>query len=78
MISMRPVANFWSMVGPRSLLMPYGVAARQKAIAAYSTVNAGCLPELEAIVERATGGATCGNWRCARLRMQEITARELK
>ena len=35
--------------------MPYGVAAWQKAIAAYSTANARCLPEFEAVVECAAG-----------------------
>jgi phytoene dehydrogenase-like protein len=54
-IATRPMANFWPIDGSRSLLMPYGLAARQKAIAAFSTADAERLPEYEAALERAAG-----------------------
>src|SRR5882757_8957492 len=36
----RPVANFWPVDERRYLLMPYGLAARQQAIAAFSARDA--------------------------------------
>ena len=51
----RPAANFWPIDGSRSLLMPYGLAARQKAIAAFSKADAERLPQYEADLERAAG-----------------------
>lgn len=49
----RPVANFWPVDQQRSLLMPYGLANRQRAIAAFSTHDAERLPAYEAALERA-------------------------
>ena len=49
----RPVANFWPIDATRSLLMPYGLAARQRAIAAFSPSDAARLPDYDAALERA-------------------------
>ena len=49
----RPVANFWPVDSERSLLMPYGLVARQKAIAAFSVRDAGRLPAYDDALERA-------------------------
>lgn len=51
----RPVANFWPVDDTRYLLMPYGLAARQKAIAAFSARDAERLPAYDAALERAAG-----------------------
>ena len=49
----RPVANFWPVDAQRYLLLPYGLANRQAAIAAFSVADAARLPEYEAALERA-------------------------
>ncbi len=49
----RPVANFWPIDEKRSLLMPYGLAKRQQAIAEFSPHDAERLPEYDAALERA-------------------------
>jgi phytoene dehydrogenase-like protein len=49
----RPVANFWPVDERRYLLMPYGLAGRQRAVAAFSAKDAARLPEYEAALERA-------------------------
>jgi phytoene dehydrogenase-like protein len=49
----RPVANFWPVDERRSLLMPYGLANRQRAIAAFSARDADRLPAYDAALERA-------------------------
>jgi phytoene dehydrogenase-like protein len=49
----RPVANFWPVDRERGLVMPYGLAARQRAIAAFSTRDAERLPAYDAALERA-------------------------
>ena len=49
----RPAANFWPVDDRRSLLMPYGMAARQKEFAAFSAKDAARLPDYEAALERA-------------------------
>lgn len=49
----RPVANFWPVDESRALLMPYGLAARQKAIAEFSSRDADRLPAYDAALERA-------------------------
>ncbi len=49
----RPVANFWPVDATRGLVMPYGLANRQKAIAAFSTRDAERLPAYDAMLERA-------------------------
>ncbi|HEX2839878.1 NAD(P)/FAD-dependent oxidoreductase [Hyphomicrobium sp.] len=54
-IVLRPVANFWPVDERRALLMPYGLAARQKAIAAFSERDAARLPEYDAALDRAAG-----------------------
>jgi phytoene dehydrogenase-like protein len=51
----RPVANFWPVDHRRYLLMPYGLANRQKAIAAFSARDADRLPAYDAALERAAG-----------------------
>jgi phytoene dehydrogenase-like protein len=50
----RPVANFWPVDERRSLLMPYGLARRQAAIAEFSAADAERLPAYDAALERAT------------------------
>ena len=49
----RPVANFWPVDERRGLLMPYGLANRQRAIAAFSAKDAERLPAYDAALERA-------------------------
>ncbi|MGF1649483.1 MAG: phytoene desaturase family protein [Hyphomicrobiaceae bacterium] len=49
----RPVANFWPIDEVRGLVMPFGLAARQAAIAAFSRTDADRLPDYEAELERA-------------------------
>ena len=49
----RPVANFWPVDERRYLLMPYGLAKRQRAIAAFSQRDAERLPAYDAALERA-------------------------
>jgi phytoene dehydrogenase-like protein len=51
----RPAANFWPVDERRSLLLPYGLAARQRAIAEFSKADAERLPAYEAALERAAG-----------------------
>ena len=51
----RPVANFWPVDERRSLLMPYGMVARQRAVAAFSARDAERLPAYDAALERAAG-----------------------
>jgi phytoene dehydrogenase-like protein len=49
----RPVANFWPVDERRYLLMPYGLANRQRAVAAFSEKDAERLPAYDAALERA-------------------------
>ena len=49
----RPVANFWPVDEQRCLLMPYGLAGRQRAVAAFSMKDAERLPAYDAALERA-------------------------
>jgi phytoene dehydrogenase-like protein len=49
----RPVANFWPLPDEPGLLMPYGLEARQAAIAAYSQRDADALPRYDAALETA-------------------------
>jgi phytoene dehydrogenase-like protein len=49
----RPVANFWPIDAARGLVMPYGLANRQKAIAAFSKTDAERLPAYDATLDRA-------------------------
>ncbi len=49
----RPVANFWPIDEVRSLLMPYGLAGRQRAIAEFSSRDAERLPTYDDALERA-------------------------
>jgi phytoene dehydrogenase-like protein len=49
----RPVANFWPVDDRRALVMPYGLAARQRAIAAFSERDAARLPAYDAALDRA-------------------------
>ena len=49
----RPAANFWPVDERRYLLMPYGLANRQRAIAAFSAKDAARLPDYEVALERA-------------------------
>lgn len=49
----RPAANFWPIDAGRGLLMPYGLAARQRAIAPFSSRDAERLPAYDAALERA-------------------------
>ncbi|MBU2581515.1 MAG: NAD(P)/FAD-dependent oxidoreductase [Alphaproteobacteria bacterium] len=49
----RPAANFWPVDEKRFLLMPYGLAARQKAISQFSAADAQSLPAYDAALERA-------------------------
>jgi phytoene dehydrogenase-like protein len=51
----RPVANYWPVDERRSLLMPYGLAGRQRAIAEFSRADAEQLPAYDAAIERAAG-----------------------
>jgi len=49
----RPAANFWPVDESRGLMMPYGLAARQAAIAPFSHHDAARLPDYDAALERA-------------------------
>lgn len=49
----RPAANFWPVDAARGLLMPYGLAGRQAAIAQFSRADADRLPAYDAALERA-------------------------
>ncbi len=49
----RRVGNFWPVDDARSLLMPYGLAARQRAIAEFSPRDAERLPDYDAALETA-------------------------
>ncbi len=49
----RPAANFWPVDARRGLLMPYGLANRQRAIAEFSARDAERLPAYDAALERA-------------------------
>lgn len=49
----RPVANFWPVDDTRHLLMPYGLGARQRAIAAFSAKDAERLPAYDRALESA-------------------------
>ena len=49
----RPVANYWPIPGGPGLVMPYGLAGRQQAVAAFSTADAARLPAYDAAIERA-------------------------
>src|SRR5262245_20407925 len=51
----RPVANFWPVDARRGLVMPYGLAGRQRAIAEFSKRDAERLPDYDAALERAAG-----------------------
>jgi len=51
----RPVANFWPVDDSRCLLLPYGLGARQAAIAAFSRRDAERLPAYDAALDRAAG-----------------------
>src|SRR5689334_13583632 len=51
----RPAANFWPVDASRYLLMPYGLAARQRAVAAFSTRDAERLPDYDRALELAAG-----------------------
>jgi phytoene dehydrogenase-like protein len=77
----RPVANFWPVDERRALVMPYGLSARQRAIAAFSERDAALLPEYDAALDRAAavlkqliletppnaGGGLLELWKGARL-----------
>jgi phytoene dehydrogenase-like protein len=49
----RPAANFWPVDERHYLLMPYGLANRQRAIAAFSAKDAERLPAYDEALERA-------------------------
>lgn len=49
----RPVANFWPVDERRGLVMPYGLANRQRAIAEFSNRDAARLQDYDAALERA-------------------------
>lgn len=49
----RPAANYWPLAGSPGLLMPYGLANRQRAIAAFSKSDAERLPAYDDALERA-------------------------
>ena len=49
----RPAANFWPVDDRRHLLMPYGLANRQRAIAQFSARDAERLPAYDDALERA-------------------------
>lgn len=51
----RPAANFWPVDRSRYLLMPYGLANRQKALAAFSVRDAERLPAYDTALETAAG-----------------------
>ena len=49
----RAIANFWPVDDRRALVMPYGLAARQRALAAFSEHDAARLPAYDAALDRA-------------------------
>ncbi|MBV1694125.1 MAG: NAD(P)/FAD-dependent oxidoreductase [Hyphomicrobiales bacterium] len=49
----RPVANFWPIDAKAGLVLPYGLANRQRAIAEFSTADAKRLPAYDADLDRA-------------------------
>ena len=49
----RPAANFWPVDAERALLMPYGLQARQRAVAAFSERDAERLPAYDRALETA-------------------------
>ena len=49
----RTAANFWPVDEQRFLLMPYGTAGRQRAVARFSASDAARLPAYDAALERA-------------------------
>lgn len=49
----RPVANYWPTPQGEGLLLPYGLAARQQALARYSAADAARLPAYEEALEQA-------------------------
>lgn len=49
----RQAGNFWPVDESRSLLMPYGLEGRQRAIAAFSQADAARLPAYDAALDRA-------------------------
>jgi phytoene dehydrogenase-like protein len=51
----REAANFWPVDARRGLLMPFGLANRQAAIAAFSPRDAAALARYDAMLERAAG-----------------------
>lgn len=51
----RPVANFWPIDDRRSLVLPFGRDARQRAIAQFSAADAERLPAYEDALDRAAG-----------------------
>ncbi|WP_439541433.1 phytoene desaturase family protein [Hyphomicrobium sp.] len=77
----RKVANFWPVDDTRALVMPYGLAARQRAIAAFSERDAARLPAYDAALDSAaqvlkrlvletppnSGGGLAALWKGARL-----------
>ncbi len=77
----RKVANFWPVDDTRSLVMPYGLEARQRAIAAFSERDAERLPAYDAALDSAAevlkrlvletppnaGGGLASLWKGARL-----------
>lgn len=77
----RKVANFWPVDETRALVMPYGLAARQRAIAAFSERDAARLPAYDDALEAAAnvlkrlvletppnaGGGLAALWKGARL-----------
>lgn len=52
-IAERPVANYWPTLDGPGLLMPYGLEARQAAIAAFSARDAAALPAYDAALDTA-------------------------
>ncbi|MBU2532300.1 MAG: NAD(P)/FAD-dependent oxidoreductase, partial [Alphaproteobacteria bacterium] len=52
-IAERPVANYWPVEDGAGLVMPYGLAARQAAIATFSAADAEALADYDATLERA-------------------------
>ncbi|MGE3227823.1 MAG: phytoene desaturase family protein [Hyphomicrobium sp.] len=77
----RGIANVWPVDDTRALVMPYGLAARQQAIAAFSGRDAARLPDYDAALDRAAsvlrrlvletppnaGGGLAALWKGARL-----------
>lgn len=77
----RPIANVWPVDAERALVMPYGLAARQSAIARFSKADAERLPAYDAALDAAAsvlkglvletppnaGGGLMELWKGARL-----------